>query len=964
MGALLVLPLSLVTFVLAQEASSTGIGDYVAQGVGMGSAAAPGFTGTATANSDDVNRCYFSWNEYWSASQFNYNVSYKGAGIATYATTTYITTETETYPSLAPSNWTQLRTEDATIPVLNGGFTISEQTVHTTFSSLYKFSGDPASAQTWTQTVTESLISTVSSANKTVPKPTCTLPSVVQDCQNKWETYITSRLEPSPTPPPHCDINAGIAGIGTTPACAEPYWSAAKSYYTKLEDPISGLQTPVCTAASISGSLCQSVRDAYQMSDVFAPTFALETLSQYGDKYFFNQGTAGLFQGNGTKWIWPTSSTMGNAPSCTLGCGRCAVTGGTVQLIYWPPTATPIPTATQNNNATLKARATEAPIVTVEALGTTFTSPTLYIAYRSLYAENACGTVGTEIGETILAIPTDKPLSSIYAPFTVEDLHEPVPYSIYSSQPWCQTYIKNNQCSGTCPTTEPYKPILVVNNDLLRGLQSDWNDCWGDIRGVYDPPLALTGARTEDVPMNTFGPVAQSATPASGPASNDAAPMATAPPETSSPSTGGEAVPSVPRQSGSPSASAKSAAPESEAPAKSEAPKQSDTPTPSPDQPSQAQSPNQPSPSEPQPSNAAEQNNTPAQSADSPTQASNPLPSNPPQSDSGSPTAATVDPQSDPSPPSVVIVDPHPASASPTIAIVDSQLPSAIADPSQAIQVINGDHTAILTAGAPAVTVGSQIMQAGPSGGIIIGTGATASFIDPVQAPKVATVNDQVFSLAPVANQPGPSTVQVVNGDHTAVLTAGAPAVTVGGQVMSAPASGGGVVVGTGADASTITAVQAASAGAYTMSALSNGVQVVNGGQTETLTPGGSAVTVGTDIMSAASSGKVVIGTGSTASTVDVGQSSASSGSALQSAQGSPTSSTGSSQSSGSSPSSSTSSSGSSAASSTARSSTTSNQTPSGTTATATSASNAAPSRNLASSGAFVAALLFGVLAL
>lgn len=241
------------------------------------------------------------------------------------------------------------------------------------------------------------------------PKPTCKLPSVVQDCQTSWEAYITSRLEPSPTPPPHCDINAGfLHNTNTVPPCAKSYSAVEASYYSKFEA-TDAIQAPLCTAASISGSLCQSVRDAYQIDQAFSPTLDPATLSADGGPLFFNQGTIGLYKGYNTTWVWPTSSTMGDAPSCTLGCGRCAVTGGTVQLIYWPATAT------QSNNATAKASATAAPIVTVETLGTTFTSPTLYISYKSLYASNACGTIGTEIGETILAIPPDKPLSSVYA---------------------------------------------------------------------------------------------------------------------------------------------------------------------------------------------------------------------------------------------------------------------------------------------------------------------------------------------------------------------------------------------------------------------------------------------------------------------------------------------------------------------------------------------------------------------
>ena len=81
------------------------------------------------------------------------------------------------------------------------------------------------------------------------------------------------------------------------------------------------------------------------------------------------------------------------------------------------------------------------------------------------------------------------------ASFNLADLdHATVPYSIYSSQPWCQTYLRNQGCQGTCPTDTPYKPIVVVPPEVLRDLRPEWSECFGDIRGAYDPPKALRPA--------------------------------------------------------------------------------------------------------------------------------------------------------------------------------------------------------------------------------------------------------------------------------------------------------------------------------------------------------------------------------------------------------------------------------------------------------------------------------------
>ncbi|KAK3614317.1 hypothetical protein LTR56_027332, partial [Elasticomyces elasticus] len=132
------------------------------------------------------------------------------------------------------------------------------------------------------------------------------------------------------------------------------------------------------------------------------------------------------------------------------------------------------------------------------------------------------------ITNTIIAIPTNSPHSSVYGgtlpcdarfryiqewtattPCTVKVLNEHVPYSIFSSQPWCTTYLREQGRAGTCPMTRGYKPILVVPEEVLQEMEPAWSTYYDDIRGVYDPP---------------FEPAASAA----GPSISDAVTVATA----------------------------------------------------------------------------------------------------------------------------------------------------------------------------------------------------------------------------------------------------------------------------------------------------------------------------------------------------------------------------------------------------------------------------------------------------
>lgn len=91
------------------------------------------------------------------------------------------------------------------------------------------------------------------------------------------------------------------------------------------------------------------------------------------------------------------------ADSAHSGCGRCSIEGGTVELLYWPP-------ATSSMGANVSVTG-ERKLVAA-TLGTTLTSPTLYVSYHSLYATDACGNkVGSSLFDKIIAIPPESTIS-------------------------------------------------------------------------------------------------------------------------------------------------------------------------------------------------------------------------------------------------------------------------------------------------------------------------------------------------------------------------------------------------------------------------------------------------------------------------------------------------------------------------------------------------------------------------
>ncbi|KAK5703635.1 hypothetical protein LTR17_021959 [Elasticomyces elasticus] len=841
-------------------AQATSLADYIVAGLGVGpsttdissatSVETPQPTGGsipavvtslhAPFGNGSVDECYSSWDKWLSASWLETWGTYVDY-------TTFTSSWTQTAPAYNGSTYVATETVDTTQTILNGMFPMTTETVHTTYTSSETIASTPAKTSTGGGTITYSRLST---QNNTLAKPTCVLPSIVSQCQSQWDRWITTQLVPGPTPPPHCDVNAGfLQNTNTVPPCATSYASVVASYSAYID----AYPSPRCTqifTASVGGPLCDSIRQNYVSQANYQ--FAAETATtQYLP--FFSAGyqggpvneTAGDWD---ISWTWPTASTLG-APSCTLGCGRCAVTGGTVQLIYWPETATSF-----GSNYTAP-RTNPASPVTVETLGTTFTSPTLYISYSSVYAANGCSVIGANITNTIVAIPTDTPLSSVYggtipcdahmrytqewtatAPFTVADLNEPVPYSIYSSQPWCATYLRNQGCEGTCPLSLGYKPILVVPEEVLQDLQPAWATCYGDIRGVYDPPMALqqtsvAAGPTVPIATTTAQTQTQSATPASGPES--ITPLATATPYSATIGSG-----SVPGGT--------------QTPVESEDP----TTTASAQEISLSQVSSTPpyNPSATSPDNPDEGPISEPSTADSPDIASGSaqgLQTSTSRNDVGilvsvltGGSSVTLSNGQDPSETTANVVGSS-----------DGTTASGPASSEGDISQTGHDATPPTTSAAEqtVATVGSQvytIVSLSSNGENFIGTDGQAN---------------TVYSTSPQSLDPG--AVVVANDGSTVTLSGSDQTAALNGQVIGA-ASLGGVVIGSGNSGTTVyastqspEAVFTADGQPYTQIAQTNGAQVyVNSDSSFTIPTDGAAVAVGSETVSMVSTGEIVVG--------------------------------------------------------------------------------------------------------
>ncbi|KAK5717112.1 hypothetical protein LTR15_009001 [Elasticomyces elasticus] len=495
--------------------SGHGPGYYVAAGLGLSSTSLDGeeLSQSSTSLASILHSSAFTSSTI-SANNSATQPSYLLASGTTQAPTAAITGTGYTFPNAtnrsanatgADACWTQWKdywAADAGGTFVETGFTFFNTTMaftnpvtstvlsssHTTYTVTNTVT-QIAMNGPWTET-TQTITSQYTPTLTYIPLTTLTTESLFETTMPWFGTGDISTYTVPNAKMPHCRLPSS--------------YSSCQREWEKWATTSIGLalgSMPTCSQANITGTICSSLIDSAAKNSGYL----------YGT-------------------TWPTSTTI--APGCNVGCGKCAVTGGTIEVLYFPPGMTPY---------------TDGP-VTATTLNTTLTSPTVYISLSKVHANDGCGAVGPTKAATIIPIPIEQ-LSSVWetvsshsngpydwgcglnsgiAPFNITNLaYTPVPYSIYESQPYCAELVMapEGYCSMPCPTTLPYKPIVVVPSSVLNALDPAWATCYLDLRGLYDPPKALTPATAVEGPVMTAPDAYTSiaATPASGPASQTGA---------------------------------------------------------------------------------------------------------------------------------------------------------------------------------------------------------------------------------------------------------------------------------------------------------------------------------------------------------------------------------------------------------------------------------------------------------
>ena len=185
-----------------------------------------------------------------------------------------------------------------TIEIMDNGFSVTAIT--STTPPWYKSEPyTPATTYLETDRIFPVTRKTVYSFSPEPPRPTCSLPKIVPECQRQWVHYITKPAQ----------------------------------YYLSYDV----MGQPPCTEASMNAELCSIARRSWSTYWVQPQWKAghqrnnITIASRFATATFANSTAYGTG--------WPTSSTL--APGCTVGCFDRAITGGTVRLLYWPVSVTP-----------------------------------------------------------------------------------------------------------------------------------------------------------------------------------------------------------------------------------------------------------------------------------------------------------------------------------------------------------------------------------------------------------------------------------------------------------------------------------------------------------------------------------------------------------------------------------------------------------------------------------------------
>lgn len=313
------------------------------------------YNGTTNAS---LSQCWDQWSSYWSA---------ESTPCVTISLSKTTSSDIGTYTvswSSTPAETVTFSARTETYAPMDGPFTLPT-TTQTIPASTNVQAGVPATDYTTidTEIFTSWLTSMHCHDTKTLVKPTCALPSIVPQCQSSWDAYVSYQVTEMSPSSPTCSA--------TAPACQ----SAISSFNAKYGNDgwwLYSTPLPDCTLASIDASQCGIMQESYvsrygpasptQQYNGVSGGFTMAPVTTLASQTITVAGVRTVANSTVESYIWPTHLSL--APGCSLGCARCAVTGGTVQMIYWPATVTPT--------------ASDHPI-TATALNTTFTYPTVRI---------------------------------------------------------------------------------------------------------------------------------------------------------------------------------------------------------------------------------------------------------------------------------------------------------------------------------------------------------------------------------------------------------------------------------------------------------------------------------------------------------------------------------------------------------------------------------------------------------
>ena len=217
-------------------------------------------------------------------------------------------------------------------------------------------------------------------------------------CQSEYQTWKTHYLE----------FYQNASSYITTITATQSIYVAEPTVkpYTLCDGIPRYNQTRAHVTTTISTSRVQTEYPTYPVP---RPRCSIQDTDCAGVQKHFNSI---LKTSNGTYTYWEWCKPIHTANVFSR-CGPCRFVPKSVQLLYWPVTTTN-GNLCSGDGSTITATPTGSGPNTAVVNGTTFTSPTVYLAYDTLAAKDFCGWVGNPRTSGVITLnPTD--LSSMPA---------------------------------------------------------------------------------------------------------------------------------------------------------------------------------------------------------------------------------------------------------------------------------------------------------------------------------------------------------------------------------------------------------------------------------------------------------------------------------------------------------------------------------------------------------------------